>query len=157
MALWDRLRTELDRAGRVAQTAFDEGRTRLELARVRQLADRAAQALGYAVFNARREDRELDADSYARLSSTLAAHQAEIERLEEELRREAGTGPERPGDEGAGGAPRPGGSDPDGSAGAPGAAGRPETAAPEAGAGAGIRGVSPAMGDDPGGVEPRTS
>lgn len=85
MALWTKLRTELDRAGRVAQTAFDEGRTRLEALRARQLADRAAQALGYAVFRARTEGREIDAELYASLSATLAAHEAEVAALEAKL------------------------------------------------------------------------
>ena len=85
MALWTKLRTELDRAGRVAQTAFDEGRTRLEALRARQLADRAAQALGYAVFRARTEGREIDADLYASLSATLTAHEAEVASLEAKL------------------------------------------------------------------------
>ena len=85
MALWTKLRTELDRAGRVAQTAFDEGRTRLEALRARQLADRAAQALGYAVFRARTEGREIEAELYSSLSATLAAHEAEVASLEAKL------------------------------------------------------------------------
>ena len=85
MAIWTKLRTELDRAGRVAQTAFDEGRTRLEALRARQLADRAAQALGYAVFRARTEGREIEAELYASLSATLAAHEAEVASLEAKL------------------------------------------------------------------------
>lgn len=85
MALWDKLKTELDRAGRAAQTAFDEGKVRLEVLRVRQLADKAAQALGYAVFNARKNGGELDDETYARLSSTLAAHEAEIARMEAQM------------------------------------------------------------------------
>jgi hypothetical protein len=85
MAIWTKLRTELDRAGRVAQTAFDEGRTRLEVLRVRQLADRGAQALGYAVFRARADGREIDAELYASLSATLAAHEAEVASLEAKL------------------------------------------------------------------------
>jgi len=85
MALWNKLQTELDRFGRVAQSAFDEGKARLEIMRVRQLADRAAQALGYAVYNARKGGGELDEESYARLSSTLAAHEAEAQRLEAQL------------------------------------------------------------------------
>jgi hypothetical protein len=85
MALWDKLKTELDRAGRAAQTAFDEGKVRLELLRLRQLADKAAQALGYAVYHARRAGGALDEESYGRLSSTLAAHEAEIARLEAQL------------------------------------------------------------------------
>ena len=74
MALWDKLKTELDRAGKAAQGAIDEGKVRLDAFRVRQLADKAAQALGYAVYRARLQNQELDADTYARLSSTLAAH-----------------------------------------------------------------------------------
>ena len=64
MALWTKLRTELDRAGRVAQGAFDEGRLRLEALRARQLADRAAQALGYAVYRAKVDGREIGACSH---------------------------------------------------------------------------------------------
>ena len=86
MALWTKLRTELDRAGRVAQNAFDEGRLRLEAMRARQLADRAAQALGYAVYRARTEGRDIEGDLYASLSATLAAHEAEVTALEAKLR-----------------------------------------------------------------------
>jgi hypothetical protein len=85
MALWDKLKTELDRAGKVAQGALDEGKVRLEAFRVRQLADKAAQALGYAVYRARKQNQELDPDTYARLSSTLAGHEIEAERYEAEL------------------------------------------------------------------------
>jgi hypothetical protein len=85
MALWTKLRTELDRAGRVAQNAFDEGRHRLETLRARQLADRAAQALGYAVYRAKIEGREIDADLYASLTATLASHEAEVASLEQKL------------------------------------------------------------------------
>jgi hypothetical protein len=85
MALWDKLKTELDRAGKAAQGAIDEGKVRLDAFRVRQLADKAAQALGYAVYRARLQNQELDADTYARLSSTLAAHEAEANRYEEQL------------------------------------------------------------------------
>jgi hypothetical protein len=82
MTVWTKLRTELDRAGRVAQNAFDEGRLRLEALRARQLADRAAQALGYAVYRAKVEGREIEPDLYASLSATLAAHEAEVASLE---------------------------------------------------------------------------
>ena len=54
MALLDRLKQELDRAGKAAQDAFDDGKTRLEAFRTRQLADKAAQSLGYAVYRARK-------------------------------------------------------------------------------------------------------
>ncbi|MDQ4081008.1 MAG: hypothetical protein M3125_09635 [Gemmatimonadota bacterium] len=96
MALWNKLRTELDRAGRMAQGAFDEGRTRLEALRARQLADRAAQALGYAVYRARQEGREIDTELYTSLSATLTSHEAEVAALEAKLNertQEKGTGP----------------------------------------------------------------
>lgn len=85
MALWDRLRNEFDRAGRMAQGAFDEGRIRLEALRARQLADRAAQALGYAVYRARQEGREIDPELYTSLSATLTSHETEFASLEAKL------------------------------------------------------------------------
>lgn len=80
MALWDRVRTELDRAGRVAQQAFDEGRLRLEMLRVRRQADGAAQKLGYAIYRARRELRELPTEEYATLARAIEQAEAEVER-----------------------------------------------------------------------------
>jgi len=90
MALLDRLKQELDRAGKVAQDAFDDGKTRLEAFRTRQLADKAAQALGYAVFRARKSGGDLDAATYDRLKATLETHDTEAARLEAdiELRRQ---------------------------------------------------------------------
>ena len=90
MPLWTKLRTELDRAGRVAQSAFDEGRLRLEALRARQLADRAAQALGYAVHRAKVAGREIEPDLYASLTATLSAHEAEVASLEQKLSEEQG-------------------------------------------------------------------
>src|SRR4029453_8815464 len=86
MAIWDKLKTELDRAGKAAQSALDEGKVRLEAFRTRQLADRAAQALGYAVYRAKQSGGEIDPESYARLSATLATHEAEASKLEQQLR-----------------------------------------------------------------------
>jgi hypothetical protein len=85
MALLDRLKQELDRAGKVAQDAFDDGKTRLEAFRTRQLADKAAQALGYAVYRAKKSGRELDAATYDRLAATLETHDSEAARLEAEI------------------------------------------------------------------------
>ncbi len=85
MALIDKLRDELDRAGKAAQGAFDEGKTRLEAFRTRQLADKAAQALGYAVFRAKEGGGEIDADTYSRLAATLATHDSEAARYEQEV------------------------------------------------------------------------
>ena len=83
MALWDKLRGELNRAGEVAQEALDEGKARLEEFRARQRADKCAQALGYAVFRARHEGKEIDSEVYARLSSDLAAAEADVRRYHE--------------------------------------------------------------------------
>jgi hypothetical protein len=85
MAIWGRLKQELDRASRAAQGAIDEGRVRLEVFRARQRADRAAQTLGYAMHRARKEARELAATEYDRLSSEITGAEAEIERLESQL------------------------------------------------------------------------
>lgn len=82
MAIWNKLKTELDRAGRAAQQAIDEGKLRLDMHRARSSADRCAQRLGYAVFRARAEGRELPAEEYARLASDLAAAEAEAKRFE---------------------------------------------------------------------------
>jgi hypothetical protein len=85
MALLDRLKQELDRAGKVAQDAFDDGKTRLEAFRTRQLADKAAQALGYAVYRARKSGGEIDAATYDRLRATLETHDTDAARLESEI------------------------------------------------------------------------
>lgn len=85
MALWNKLKEELDSAGKMAQGALDEGKVRLDSFRTRQLADKAAQVLGYAVYRARSAGKELDTDTYTRLSSTLAVHEIEASRLEDQL------------------------------------------------------------------------
>ena len=85
MAFIDKLKEELDRAGRAAQGALDEGKTRLEAFRTRQLADKAAQALGYAVFRAKQGGGEIDSDTYNRLAATLATHDAEASKYEADL------------------------------------------------------------------------
>ena len=85
MPLLDRLKQELDRAGKAAQDAFDDGKTRLEAFRTRQLADKAAQTLGYAVYRAGKSGRDLDAATRDRLSATLETHDTEAARLEAEI------------------------------------------------------------------------
>ena len=82
MAIWDRVRTELDRAGRVAQQAFDEGRLRLELLRARRHADAAAQRLGYAVYRARRDSRDVTGDEYLALARGIETAEAEVARYQ---------------------------------------------------------------------------
>ncbi|MGH7663459.1 MAG: hypothetical protein ACRENI_04065 [Gemmatimonadaceae bacterium] len=83
--MWDRLRNEIDRAGRVAHDALDEGKVRLDAFRARQRADKCAQALGYAIFRARKDGRELEPETYARLSSELAAAESEATSHEAEV------------------------------------------------------------------------
>jgi hypothetical protein len=85
MALWDKVKDELDRAGKVAQEAIDEGRIRLEQVRARQLADKAAQRLGYAYARAHGEGRAADDAELTRLRAALIEHEAEATRLEAEL------------------------------------------------------------------------
>ena len=82
MALLDKLRVELDRAGKSAQRAFDEGRLRLDLYRARQSADKFAQRFGYAVFRARRAASDLPPEEYAGHINNIAAAEAEITRLQ---------------------------------------------------------------------------
>lgn len=92
MALWDKLKVELDRAGRVAQDALDESKLRLEVFRARQLADRAAQALGYAVYRSRTADAPLDDAALQRLVDAVAERDREVASLESRIReREAET------------------------------------------------------------------
>lgn len=85
MPWWDKVKQELDRAGRVAQEALDEGRIRLEALRERQLADKAAERLGYAVHRARAAGGTAEGEEIDRLYATLAEHEAEATRLDAEL------------------------------------------------------------------------
>ena len=89
MALWNKLKDELNRAGRAAQDALDEGKIRLDMMRSRQAMDRAAQKLGYAVYRARKLGGDVPSDEYARLSSEVANAEGEVERYETLLREAA--------------------------------------------------------------------
>jgi len=83
MALWDRLKDGIDKVERVASDALDEGKTRLDARKARQTADKAAEALGFAVFRAWEQGRELDATSLDRLARALRDHELEALRLEQ--------------------------------------------------------------------------
>jgi broad specificity phosphatase PhoE len=83
MALWDRLKDGIDKVERVASDALDEGKTRIDARKARQTADKAAEALGYAVFRAWEQGRELDATSLDRLARALRDHEQEAVRLEQ--------------------------------------------------------------------------
>jgi hypothetical protein len=82
MPLLDRLRQELNLAGKTAQRALDEGRVRLDLYRARQSVDRFAQRFGYAVFRARKGGIDLTPEEYAAHMNNLTAAEAEVGRLE---------------------------------------------------------------------------
>ena len=90
MALWNKLKDELGRAGRAAQEAIDEGKLRLDLLRSRQAMDRAAQKLGYAVYRARKLGGDIPTDEYARIAAEVANAEAEVERYETLLKEAAG-------------------------------------------------------------------
>jgi hypothetical protein len=106
MGLFDRLKGELRTAGGAAKGAIDEAKVRIEIFRVRQSADSAAQALGYAVNRARRDGREVDAETLARLCAALNKHEEEATRLEREMARHRGeTPPAAKGELAAAGAP----------------------------------------------------
>lgn len=119
MAIWNKLKTELDRAGRVAQGALDEGKLRLEVFRARQLVDRAAQSLGYAVYRSRTTTEAPDETAIARLIDAMREREAELTVLEDRMRDLTGRTPPRddvpPGEEAAG-APPTSGSAPAGAA-----------------------------------------
>jgi hypothetical protein len=85
MAIWDKVKQGIDKAGKAAQDVFDEGKLRLDAYRAREQADKAAQALGYAVFRAADAGGDLAADARDRLMVALRAQDAEARRLETEL------------------------------------------------------------------------
>jgi len=85
MALWDKVKQGMDKAGKAAQDVFDEGKLRLDAYRAREQADKAAEALGYALFRASEAGGELDADAKQRLLDALRARDTEARRLETEL------------------------------------------------------------------------
>lgn len=85
MGLWEKVQVELDKAGSAAKGALDEGKIRIELFRVRQQADKAAQSLGYALARARRDNTELAAETLDNLHGALAKYESEAKELESEL------------------------------------------------------------------------
>ena len=85
MALFDKIKQGLDKAGKAAQDVFDEGKLRLDAYRAREQADKAAEALGYAVFRAWENGAELDADAKERLAGALRTREAEARTLETDL------------------------------------------------------------------------
>jgi hypothetical protein len=85
MAIWNTLKRELDKAGQVAQGALDEGKLRLESHRAKQRTEAAAASLGFAVYRARVEGGELEAERYSALAANIASAEADVARLEAEI------------------------------------------------------------------------
>ena len=85
MAIWDKVKQGIDKAGKAAQDVFDEGKLRIDAYRAREQADKAAEALGYAVFRAWENNAELDADARERLGGALRTRENEARKLETEL------------------------------------------------------------------------
>ena len=85
MAIWDKVKQGIDMAGKAAQDVFDEGKLRLDAYRAREQADKAAEALGYAMFRAADAGGELEAGARDRLIAALRLQDAEARRLETEL------------------------------------------------------------------------
>ena len=96
MAIWNTLKGELDKAGRAAQSALDEGKLRLEQHRAKQRAEAAAASLGYAVYRARVSGAELETERYSVLAANLASAEAEVERLEREISAKGQSGSDSP-------------------------------------------------------------
>ena len=85
MAIWNTLKGELDKAGKAAHDALDEGKLRLESHRAKQKAEAAAASLGFAVYRARAAGGELEPERYSVLAALLASAEADIARLEKEI------------------------------------------------------------------------
>jgi hypothetical protein len=85
MAIWNTLKGELDKAGRAAQGALDEGKLRLDLHRAKQRTEAAAASLGFAVYRARVGGTELETERYSVLAANLASAEAEVARIEREI------------------------------------------------------------------------
>ncbi len=64
---------------------IDEGKLRIDAYRAREQADKAAEALGYAVFRAMDSGHELESTAKERLVSALRERESEAKRLETEL------------------------------------------------------------------------
>ena len=94
MALWDKVKEGIDKAGKAAQGALDEGKLRLDAYRAREQADKAAEALGYAVYRAMDGGRELETEARDRLVAALRAREEEAKRLESELAAARANNPE---------------------------------------------------------------
>lgn len=88
MAIWDKVKEGIDKAGKAAQDVFDEGKLRIDAYRAREQADKAAEALGYAVYRALEAGAELEVDARNRLMDALREKDGVARRMETELAEE---------------------------------------------------------------------
>ena len=85
MAIWDKVKQSIDKAGKAAQDVFDEGKLRIDAYRAREQADKAAETLGYAVFHAAESGGELESEARTRLVTALRERETEARKMEKEL------------------------------------------------------------------------
>ncbi len=81
MKLFDRVAAGLDTLGRKANQALDEGKLRVDLARVRRRMDGAAQSLGYLTYRQAKGESAAPAEIES-LTRRIAEGEAEVARIE---------------------------------------------------------------------------
>lgn len=96
MTIWDKVKEGIDKAGKAAAEAIDDGKTRIEAYRAREQADKAAEAFGYAVFRASESGQEMETESRERLMRSLRERDTEARRLETLLANENAAKPAPP-------------------------------------------------------------
>jgi uncharacterized coiled-coil protein SlyX len=93
MNLFDRMAAGLDRMGRKANLALDEGKLRVELMRVRRRMDQAARDLGYIAYR-QGKGEQAPAGEIEALSRRIAQAEVEVARLQAALARLRGAAEE---------------------------------------------------------------
>jgi hypothetical protein len=83
--LFDRLNKELEDFGKKAQSAFDEGRVRLDLMRLRRKQDNTARDLGL-LYHQQERGGEADKEQIETMLTRLDTLKTEINGFEEEIR-----------------------------------------------------------------------
>jgi hypothetical protein len=84
MKLFDRFAAGLDTIGKRATQALDEGKLRVDLARVRRRMDGAARALGYITYRQAKGEASSPNDIET-LTRRIAEAEAEVARIEAAL------------------------------------------------------------------------